>query len=860
MLMSVSAAALLLTSAFMSPPPPPPPVPGAPGWEISSTGSRHFPQPANLLPGSSSAALRNADCSTGNPGCLQTPLNREAVPFLPNENPGSNARTPKCGAGAPPGCIFIPTPVPRPAGITTVTDLSHTQYILTKQGFPVEGNHSSSFGIGIEAGGGGDADTLTYRNDNPRDPSCGKNCNNPYIPSGTQSVGGAARRWGDINGDGSMDAIEGWSTPFGNPFWWQSSGCAYGLRLLVNHNRITPSTGQVGKAHFTSTYINEGEEPDVACMRYAAPVLGDVNGDGHTDFVAFQRRDGNISLGSEMSPTYIPAEQMRFPKSTLYLGDGAGGFTRDARFEGLDVLDVSNRTCASSACYGLYKGGMLVDADGDGDLDLLAFPHSDSDGWLLLANDGLGAFSSTALPQPTHITTSGCGALVVDANGHILGANMADMNNDGAIDLVCVAKIYLNDGSGAFGEDTGNAFTGADSDSSVVALGDLDADGDVDVILNGASRNQVWLNDGSGGMVLADPHPISASSSGTRLVIADVDNDGDLDAVEGSSSLWLNDGAGGFSFQRTTVGSTWSARTRGTDTIDGGGLFVDLNGDGDLDMVDGDTVYENMLGGTFVDNSDAQEFLNMHTPQTVHAADVDMDGDIDLIFSVYRDVGTGQEWHSHRQVSRDPTFQATHCPWIPAGDDSECLRARTYTIKPECQATYNMSTVAFDHRADALGYWRNCIEFTDTDAQDGADLSMYGNHIFLNDGTGQFTRQRGSAFEEISKRCRTLSFAVGDIDGDGDNDIIFSKVYISAVGTGMGALHILKNDGTGNFTDTQAGLTGDTELQIRAQNAKKIILGDVDGDGARGARSPLMPLRVRRRPGSHPLPWRWWWW
>jgi hypothetical protein len=138
-------------------------------------------------------------------------------------------------------------------------------------------------------------------------------------------------------------------------------------------------------------------------------------------------------------------------------------------------------------------------------------------------------------------------------------AELGDLNGDGALDLFAAVmtpntgrhtdaadRVIFNDGTGNF-TDSGQRL--GVSDSTAVALGDLDGDGDVDALVGNAEGALLWLNQGraqggsEGEFVLAAQ--LSADAGTTSIFLHDFDSDGDLDALIGGirqAHIWWNDG------------------------------------------------------------------------------------------------------------------------------------------------------------------------------------------------------------------------------------------------------------------------------------------------------------------------------
>ena len=163
-------------------------------------------------------------------------------------------------------------------------------------------------------------------------------------------------------------------------------------------------------------------------------------------------------------------------------------------------------------------GVAVGDVDGDGDLDYVT-ASAQSNKAFVRFNDGTGAFTAV-----TALTVG------FQPNGIALG----DLNGDGALDVVTANQnssnvsvlLNTNAGTGAFQAATTINTNNIPTD---VKLGDVDGDGDLDLVASGYTRD-VRLNNGSG-VFSAGP---LISSGAYYVALADVNNDGTLDLLGGS--------------------------------------------------------------------------------------------------------------------------------------------------------------------------------------------------------------------------------------------------------------------------------------------------------------------------------------
>ncbi|MEQ1571340.1 MAG: VCBS repeat-containing protein, partial [Myxococcota bacterium] len=286
----------------------------------------------------------------------------------------------------------------------------------------------------------------------------------------------------------------------------------------------------------------------------------------------------------------------------------------------------------------------LGDLDGDGDLDVV-IPNGgdystggDPEPTRLLLNDGLATFTELALPETFGLHRA---------------AKVRDFDGDGAPDLFLAGAwltpsvLLLGDGAGGFVDGS----VGLPLDPLAVGdveAGDVDDDGDLDLVLADSGPGnaltgdgayvRLWRNDGSA--TFTDDSQASLPLQKVRwswdLELVDVDADLDLDLAISCKTcsaqfLWTNDGGGVYVDASTSMPPA-------TNNYDFEGL--DLTGDGWVDLVtinDGPGLRERILvndgAGGFVDET-AARLPNDQNPgaddNVVVLFDHDQDGDVDI--------------------------------------------------------------------------------------------------------------------------------------------------------------------------------------------------------------------------------------
>jgi hypothetical protein len=294
-------------------------------------------------------------------------------------------------------------------------------------------------------------------------------------------------------------------------------------------------------------------------------------------------------------------------------------------------------------------------------------------------------------------------------------------------------------------------------DSANVSMGDLDGDGDLDIVLAKGRHtpilDRVLLNDGKGGFTASDLGPVADRTYTAAL--ADIDGDGDLDVLTSNDTpdkklVYVNDGKGTFTIAGTWGAPQWSTRNA---------ALADLNGDGRVDVV-----AANRPGPSFVCLNDGKGrfatdciAIPAESATSIVPADFDKDGFIDLA--------------------------------VPSRDGGQ---SRIYFNDGKAGFT---RTAAFGP-PDAVARVGAAADF---DGNGTIDLAVGDERaaslvVYMNDGKGRLT----PGFKTADPKKTPYAMSSGDLNNDGRPDIVF--------GYTRGPHSVFFNDGTGQrFTQVAFG-------------------------------------------------------
>jgi len=297
------------------------------------------------------------------------------------------------------------------------------------------------------------------------------------------------------------------------------------------------------------TFTNEGGATGSDILGTAITALvADYNNDGLSDIYIVNLTGSNVLLKADLEGNYT---------------------------------DVTNSAGVGDAGAGI--SGSWGDFNGDGFADLYVVNRGSASN-VLYENNGDGTFSNVTSSSGTSSSRAGYGCAV------------GDYDNDGDLDIYVsnfgANQLFQNDGSGTFIDVATTAGVHNSLNSLGVSFGDLDNDGDLDIyVVNDNGANALYINDGSG--IFGDSTAVAgvgdASGVGQGTAFGDIDNDGDLDIYvtnfnqpnvffinDGSSNHFLHINLKGLANDANGIGTTVTLHAGGTSQsriVEGGGGF-----------------------------------------------------------------------------------------------------------------------------------------------------------------------------------------------------------------------------------------------------------------------------------------------
>ena len=509
-----------------------------------------------------------------------------------------------------------------------------------------------------------------------------------------------------------------------------------------------------------------------------APAVADVNGDGLDDVIAaglqprtigvlLSNGDGTFRTGSTFSPSHHPGPLV----VADFTGDGhldiAAGATDPATSDAKIVVHPGDgsghfsgeRVTAAPADLRFLAA---ADLDADGKQDLIADGSNDR----ILSGNGDGTFTMTS--------ESLTGGRVVTA----------DFNRDGRVDLAITGSaeqdwfVEILSGNGD-GTVTPSARYAVAYDADVIHMADLDDDGNLDLVAPGARGETISVLRGKPDGTFHPAEHFTGGDGASLSVLADFDRDGDEDLLisnQEARAVSLVRGGAGARFD--TYRSFHTNRSvPGTNVHANDGTAADMNGDGHPDVVlaqeepdgfAGDLVVmlndgTGKLGAPIVTRTDFQS-----EPPYLAVADLNFDGKLDV-------VAVDDNFSLSRFVAK---FFAGN------GDG---------TFEPPLE-----TELRYPGRPHLAHF----------DGDGSLDLFIATlDQTYVHPGRGNGTFGRA-----IQSSARAVDLFFGDLDGDGDTDVVSSE-YRSA--------QALINDGSGRLIPTP----------VASDEIRVIALADFTADG-----------------------------
>ena len=603
----------------------------------------------------------------------------------------------------------------------------------------------------------------------------------------------------DCNNDGITDYVVTEPGPDGQLFWLQ--------RLEDD------------------TYIKWTLDADIG---YDQAVVADFDGDGdddvaavgfHLEAVNLFRNEGAFNFAKITLPGSISQSELIFAED--FDNDGDVDLVTDGTNRGLLFYNEGNGIFTVGPELDITAFGLFVaDVNNDSVNDILTYNSMGGQAGLYFL-DGANNF----LPQFVQTFSS-----LVDIGGDLVAA---DFDGNGFIDIVrqnlwgSSLNIVYQDDELVFRTELLDANRMGKLGSSHMVTGDLDLDGDIDLVIPENDGDVSWYENIDGRLYRHQPY---AEVRSPRIPkIGDIDGDGDPDIVvaipllsgENEIVWYENRGASGFIDWLITdqIGSSYDLE------------LADFDGDGLLDIAStvqdsNDVVWLKRVGDdweiTRVDS-------NLNGPEGLAVADVDRNGTNDIIVASTQDDKV--YWFSNNgsggfvRLIVDPNFPLPS--EVDAGDfdgngtidivaiSNDEMHSVTL-FRADGSQNFTRETLITGRTPSDLevGDWNGDRHLDIVVAYYESSTAEADVDVFINDGTDSFTSST-----LVSSIRRATSVKLVDVDNDSDLDIVTGEEATSSMGIGY----------------NQGGVSVDFQKPYEPFSSATFIQGvdaaDLDGDG-----------------------------
>jgi len=376
---------------------------------------------------------------------------------------------------------------------------------------------------------------------------------------------------------------------------------------------------------------------------------------------------------------------------------------------------------------------------------------------------------------------------------------VADVNNDGTEDLFIggsknnIASLFIQKNTTFIKKETATFNNQKVAEDAESIFFDADNDGDLDLyVCSGGVEtskysanylDKLYFNDGAGNFTLSDQKLPTTTQyhSSSSVVVADIDNDNDLDlfvgertipnayGMPGSGFLLINDGTGKFTEQSASLAPGFKNLGMITDAI-----FIDITKNGYKDLVIvgdfmGVEVFENQQGKFKKNENNARSNLKGWW-NTIEKSDLDNDGDFDLIIGNH---GLNSRFKAtpknpinlyvndfDKNSFLDPVLSFTNT------DGKEYPYALRHNLVDQLKY---LSKKFPDYESFKSATIQDI--FTPEQLQESTTLeaNTLGSVILFNEGAFNFTVQKLPLETQFSP---IYAIATSDFDNDGDQDIL----------------------------------------------------------------------------------------